>query len=166
MPHIIGVGGSSRSGKSSLARRIKDHLSLEKVLLLDMDDFVYPESKIPKIKDRADWECPESVDFNRLRQVIQKNSANYDVIVVEGILVFANKELSELFDTTVWIQISKEAFLERRKKETRWGDEPDWFLEHVWASHLRYGKFPDADFVFSGGEPFQSEAIQAILAHQ
>ncbi|WP_436515362.1 uridine kinase family protein [Ekhidna sp. To15] len=150
MPQIIGIGGCSRSGKSSLACRIKEQLSSKQVLLLDMDDYVFPASQIPKIQDRTDWERPESVDYYRLCQAIEENGSAYDVIVVEGILVFANQQLLSLFDTTVWIQVSKETFLDRRRKETRWGDEPDWFLEHVWKSHLQYGQFLEADFIISG----------------
>lgn len=163
MPIIIGIGGCSRSGKSSLARQIRDYSVDKRVLILDMDDFVFPESKIPKIKGRTDWERPESVDFKSLGRTIESEIDNHDVIIVEGILVFANLKLLELYDTKVWIQISKETFLNRRKMETRWGDEPDWFLEHVWESHQRYGQFPKADFVLSGEEEIANSVIHTIL---
>lgn len=129
-----------------------------------MDDFVLPESQIPKIKDRTDWERPESVDFERLCQTIRNQQDQFDVIVVEGILVFANAQLSDLFDTTVWIQISRETFLDRRRKETRWGDEPDWFLEHVLDSHLRYGQYPEADFSISGETDAPDQIFEQIMS--
>ena len=68
MSRIIGIGGCSRSGKSTLARRIKERFSDLCVLILDMDDFVLPKDQIPKIKDRTDWELPASVDFKKLIQ--------------------------------------------------------------------------------------------------
>lgn len=163
MPKIIGIGGCSRSGKSSLARQINDALDNNRVLLLDMDDFVLPASEIPKINDRTDWERPESVDFRQLVQTIKDNE-DYDVIVVEGILIFANQELVELMDTKIWMQISRKAFLERRKKETRWGEEPDWFLDHVWDSYIKYGQYPEADHTISGEEKISQELTDEILA--
>ncbi|MEO9483577.1 MAG: hypothetical protein ABJG47_09040 [Ekhidna sp.] len=162
MPKIIGIGGCSRSGKSSLAHHIKEKLADKRVLLLDMDAFVHPASEIPKIRDRTDWERPESVDFERLIQAI-KDSKDYDTIVVEGILIFANETLRKLFDTTIHVEISKDTFLARRRLETRWGDEPEWFLEHVWKSYLRHGQFPEADFVLSGKAPTSMPVISEIL---
>ncbi len=165
MPKIIGIGGCSRSGKSRLARRIKEQLSSKKVLLLDMDDYVLPESQIPKIRDRTDWERPESVNYQKLIEIINEKKSNYDLIVVEGILVFNNSALNKLFDKTIWMQISKETFLERRREESRWGSEPAWFLEHVWESHLRFGRHPTADFVISGEGEAPSTVIKAIIHH-
>lgn len=163
MSHIIGIGGCSRSGKSSLARQIKEKLLEKKVLLLDMDDFVFPESEIPKIKDRTDWECPESIDYQKLVQPIHASVRDFDTIVIEGILAFANDELLSLMDTTIQMEISKDTFLERRRLETRWGDEPEWFLEHVWESHIKHGQYPKADFIVSGEAKITQQSILEIL---
>ena len=163
MPKIIGIGGCSRSGKSSLAQKIKERLQEKRVLLLDMDDFVLPESRIPRIKDRVDWERPESVNFEGLIQTIKDHQASYDIIVVEGILIFANDELLRLFDTTVHIQISKQTFLKRRQKETRWGNEPDWFISHVWDAYLKYGQLGTADFTLSGEESIPNFMVDSII---
>lgn len=162
MAHIIGIGGPSRSGKSSLALEMKNRLSNRKVLLLDMDDFVFSEDKIPRIKGRADWECPESVNFERMIRIM-KESKDSDFIVVEGILIFTNKELRKLLDTTIQIEISKQTFLQRRRQETRWGNEPDWYLEHVWESYLKHGQYKNADLVISGEKPFIKEDLATVL---
>ncbi len=162
MSRIIGIGGCSRSGKSTLARRIKERFSDLRVLILDMDDFVLPEDQIPKIKDRADWELPTSVDFKKLIQAVKTNQ-DHDIIIVEGILIFANTALLELFDTTISIEISKETFLVRRKRETRWGEEPDWFIEHVWESHLKYGTYKKTDIIVSGENQITSEVLNDVI---
>lgn len=163
MTKIIGIGGCSRSGKSRLALRLKDQTT-EKVLALDMDDFVFPEAEIPKIKDRTDWERPESVDFPRLCREVEQQKDNYDIVVVEGILIFANEQLRSIFNTTVWMRISKETFEARRKMETRWGHEPAWFIAHVWESHLRFGQFRTADFVIPGEEKVTGDIVAKVLA--
>lgn len=163
MAKVIGIGGCSRSGKSSLAQQISNYLSDKKVLLLDMDDFVFPEVNIPRIKDRTDWERPEAVDFDRLCSTI-KNQQHYDLIVVEGILVFAEEQLIGQLDTTVFMEITKELFKERRSKETRWGHEPNWFIDHVWNSHLLYGQYPNADFVIIGAEKVSQKMLFKITS--
>ena len=160
---LIGVGGCSRSGKSSLALKIKDQLSDSRVLLLDMDDFVFSETHIPPIRDRVDWERPESVNFNQIVASIEENQDSYDVIIVEGILVFANQQLKDLFHTTIKIKISKETFIRRRKREVRWGEEPDWYLEHVWDSYLTFGQYPEADFILSGEKVISKENLDEII---
>ncbi len=163
MTYIIGIGGCSRSGKSSLALKIKDRLSDKQVLLLDMDDFVFSETNIPRIRDRIDWERPESVDFNQIIASIEENQGKYDILLIEGILVFANQQLKDLFHNTIEIKISKETFISRRKKEIRWGEEPDWYLEHVWNSYLKYGQNPQADFTISGETDIAFEGLDKII---
>ena len=164
MAKVIGIGGCSRSGKSSLALQISDYLPDKKVLLLDMDDFVFPEVNIPKVKDRTDWERPHAVDFDRLCFTIKNQQLNYDIIVVEGILVFAEEKLIELLDITVFIEITRKLFIERRLKETRWGHEPHWFIDHVWNSHLLYGQYQNADFFISGAEKISQKMLFEIAS--
>ncbi|MEP0986651.1 hypothetical protein [Ekhidna sp.] len=163
MSFIIGIGGVSRSGKSSLAQKIKDRLSDRQVLLLDMDDFVFSASDIPKINGKTDWERPESVDFNQILSEVQNSRRNYDIIIVEGILAFANDALRSGYDLTIQIQLSKETFLLRRKKEQRWGDEPDWYLEHVWDSYLKWGQFQEADMQLSGEEELSESLLSSLI---
>ncbi len=137
---IIGIGGVSRSGKSILARKLEKAIH-GTVLVLSQDDFTRPISEIPLIQDRTDWEQPDSIDFERLIAHIRDQKNSFEFIIVEGLLAFANEELNTLYGMTILLTISKETFLARRKKETRWGKEPDWYLEHVWESYLRSGEF-------------------------
>lgn len=161
-PKVIGISGPSQSGKSTLARQLQDHLIPKKVSVLDMDEYVLPEASIPKIKDRTDWEVPESVDYERMLKVIGNQELASDFIIVEGILVFAHQKLSQLFDLSILVEISKETFLERRSKETRWGDEPQWYLEHVWDSWLKYGQHSNVDIKASGEDIFSDQSIKSI----
>lgn len=160
---VVGISGPSRSGKSTLAKQLIDSLKPKKVLILDMDDYVLPAASIPKIKDRTDWERPESVDYERMIEVIENKNSEADFIIVEGILVFAHQELSQLFDFSILVKISKETFLERRSKETRWGDEPFWYLEHIWDSWLKYGQNIQPDIRLSGEDSISDHSIKLIV---
>ncbi|SNT04377.1 Uridine kinase [Ekhidna lutea] len=150
MASIIGIGGISRSGKSTLAKNLKKRLKPQKVLLIDMDEYVFPERELPQIKDLPNYEVPESIDYDRVIALIKKCESDYDFIIVEGILAFACNELNSHYNLTVFIEISKPKFLKHRMEETRWGKEPDWYVEYVWEAHLKYGRYPYADLTLSG----------------
>jgi len=141
---VVGIGGVSRSGKSTFAQKLKEKLH-GKVFILSQDEYVNPEDQIPMIQDRTDWEHPDSIDFQKLISEIESRKYDSDFILVEGLMAFYNQELMSHYDFTIMLIISKETFFERRKKENRWGDEPEWYLEHVWGSYLQYGRFETVD---------------------
>jgi nicotinamide/nicotinate riboside kinase len=152
---IIGIAGVSRSGKTTLADLIQKKLIMkgETATVLHQDDFVMPENEIPKIRHRIDWECPQSIDFQRFKSKILEAKKQYKHVITEGLLNFWDADINLLFDKKIFVQISKETFLERRNKEKRWGFEPKWFYEHVWKSHEKYGKIGlDADTIMLSGE--------------
>lgn len=163
MAQIVGIGGVSRSGKSTLAQRLKKKLATSKVFLLDMDDYVFEEKKVPHIKGHPDWEVPESIDYERILTTINDRASDYEVIIIEGILAFANEALTSRYDVTVLMEISRDTYFERRKQETRWGKDPDWYLEYVWESYKKYGQYPEADFILSGETTLTDADLTLII---
>lgn len=135
MSQLVLIAGVSRSGKSSLAKRLCAELKNAKHL--DQDEFVKPESEIPTIKDRADWETPESIDWAKWEEAIDQAKEKHEYVIAEGIFALSDENLVREADLTILLSIGKEEFVKRRKKETRWGYEPAWFIEHVWLSHLK-----------------------------
>jgi nicotinamide/nicotinate riboside kinase len=138
---VIAIGGVSRSGKTSLAFLIKKLLEMrgETAIVMSQDNFVFAENIIPKIKHRTDWECPESIDFQRYRNEIIEKKQDVQHVITEGLLNFWDDETNALFDRRLFVSIKKDIFLNRRLEEKRWGYEPKWFIEHVWKSYLKYG---------------------------
>jgi len=135
---FIGIGGGSRSGKTSLTHRIKD-VAIAKDLrfkCIHQDELILPEEKLPKIEDRPDWEDPLSVDSEKQNSIIEDAFTRKDIIVIEGI--FIHPELKPALDKFIYLELDKASFLKRRKSETRWGEEEDWYLEHVWNSHQEF----------------------------
>ncbi|WP_424963413.1 uridine kinase family protein [Ekhidna sp.] len=163
MAYIIGIGGVSRSGKSTVAKKLRDELAPMKVFTLDMDNYVLPENDIPKINGHPNWEVPESIDYGRILTILDTNELIYDVVIVEGILAFANKELNKRFDLTVLMEISRATYLDRRQLETRWGKDPDWYLEYVWEAHLEHGQYNEADVILSGETPIDKHDVIPII---
>ncbi len=163
---VIGIGGVSRSGKTSLAfliKRIAEQRG-ETATVISQDDFALEKSKIPKIRHRIDWECPESIDFQRYKNEIVDKQATYQHVITEGILNFWDAETDALFDRRLFVLIKKDIFFSRRLQEKRWGFEPKWFIEHVWKSYLTYGQTvltqpKNGVLLLSGNDDFDEQLI-------
>jgi len=137
---IIGIGGASRSGKSSLAALIRDELPGNlSCSILDQDDYVFTENKLPRIKDRIDWEHPESINTIRLMNDLQKEIKNTDVVILEGLFAFHYEKFNKYYQKSIFLSISKETFIKRKASDDRWGYEPPWYIEHIWESYLKFG---------------------------
>ena len=147
---IIGIGGVSRAGKTDLAKGLGRHFRAkgQSVCILHQDEFVFPEEAIPKIRDRTDWEDPASIDFERFYDAIRSGAETYDVVIAEGLLVFYDPRIDLLFDRRLFIEIGRDTFLERKSRDRRWGEEPAWYIEHIWDSYLHYGQPHDPEQIF------------------
>ena len=163
----IGIGGVSRAGKTTLSNYIASLYPNKKTLVISMDkDYVHDIDKIPKIKDRVDWEVPASVDYKKLEQKIKDRLKEYDIIITEGILIFYSDDVNQLFDKRIFIDIPKSLFYIRRHSDTRWGEEPKWYIDYVWESYQKYGKLKEtfSDTLYlSGDESFSALTIDEYL---
>lgn len=149
----IGIGGVSRAGKTTLSYKIKDWYPSKSCTTIHMDEYVFGEGKLPKVKDSIDWEHPDSVDFDKMRDAIINARQSHDLVIVEGILIFHDNLLTSLFDKEIMIHIPRWLFRDRRNLEIRWGEEPDWYKEHTWESYLRYGQHSSSNTLkISGNE--------------
>ncbi|MBN1651743.1 MAG: hypothetical protein JW857_10470 [Bacteroidales bacterium] len=142
MGKIIGIGGVSRAGKTSLAQRISEWFIDDTVKILHQDDFIVPKAKMPLIKGQIDWEHPDSLDFFAFRDAILNEQERYDYIIAEGLMVYNQPDVYSLFEKKIFIEISKDTFLNRKTLDNRWQNEPAWYIEHIWNSHFIYGRVP------------------------
>jgi nicotinamide/nicotinate riboside kinase len=160
---IIGIGGVSRSGKSTLANLLVTHFRKngQKAIIFHQDDFVFSETKIPKIRNRTDWESPQSIDFQLYKEVLELFQERFDVVIAEGLFAFYDDTINELYNHKFLVKISKRTFLIRRAMDTRWGYEPTWFIDHVWLSYLKYGKpKPELKVInLSGEDEFDMKTV-------
>uniref|UniRef100_A0A8C2TMH5 Uridine-cytidine kinase n=1 Tax=Coturnix japonica TaxID=93934 RepID=A0A8C2TMH5_COTJA len=138
---VIGLCGGSASGKTTVATRIIEALDVPWVVLLSMDSFykVLDEGQ-QALAARSDYnfDHPDAFDFELLVSVLRKLKKGksvkvpvYDftthsrrrewktvyganVIVFEGILAFANKELLKLLDLKIFVDTDSDIRLVRR----------------------------------------------------
>jgi len=136
MSQLVLIAGISRSGKSSLAKELCARLSSS--IHLDQDQFVKPESEIPLIRGRIDWETPDSIDWQNWNKAILKGLGEHSYVIAEGIFALTDTDLIKQASLIILLEIDEAEFKARRKDETRWGEEPDWFIQHVWNAHIQY----------------------------
>ena len=138
-PIIIGISGASASGKSVLARNLLSELGSDQVIVISEDAY-YKDLTHLTIDERAktNFDHPNSIDqelmMHHLKQLQEGNTIDipkYDfnkhtrmhetrhisqhrIIVLEGILLFAEKELRKLMDIRIFMDTPLDICLIRR----------------------------------------------------
>uniref|UniRef100_A0A668A027 Uridine-cytidine kinase n=1 Tax=Myripristis murdjan TaxID=586833 RepID=A0A668A027_9TELE len=140
---VIGLCGGSASGKTTVATKIIEALDVPWVVLLSMDSFykvLNKEQQELAAKNEYNFDHPDAFDFELLVTVLRKLKKGksvkvpvYDftshcrrkewktvyganVVIFEGILAFANKELLKLLDMKVFVDTDSDIRLVRRLK--------------------------------------------------
>ncbi len=135
---IIGIGGVSRAGKTSLAKKIINYFPGKKKVILHQDDYINAGFDIPQIKNRIDWEVPESIDFPRLKYDFKWLSENVDIVILEGIFAFFDEEINKMYDKKIFVDIGYKDFINRKLLDKRWGYEPLWYIYHIWENYKKH----------------------------
>jgi uridine kinase len=135
---IIGIAGGTGSGKTTLADKIWRHFK-DNCVLISQDSYYKDLSSLPQEeRDLVNFDHPDSLDFALLKQHILDLKNNREIskpvynfqkhvrehsserikpaqlIIVDGILLFAVPEIRELFDIKIFIDISDDVRLLRR----------------------------------------------------
>lgn len=163
---IIGIGGISNAGKSTLARRIKDHYSSKSVSIICQDDYAMPTEKIPTIKDHVDWERPESINFSLYEKVVKEEIEKSEIVIIEGIFAFSKDSLLEIMDKKIFLTLDNSSFSMRKNNDLRWGQEPDWYVEYIWKSHYKYcyNNIPIDALVINASNDIDMNVVIAFLS--
>ena len=144
-PIVFGVAGSTASGKTTVARRILDQVGAHRVAYLPHDAYYRDMSHLP-LEQRAqqNYDHPDALESDLLARHIRElrqgrpvplpvyDFATYtrrpetvtvepaSVILVDGILIFAEPELRGLMDIKVFVDTDADIRLIRRiQRDTR-----------------------------------------------
>jgi uridine kinase len=124
-PLIIGVCGRSCSGKSTVVEELEKKYKGQ-FLHINQDKFFRMKAN--------NWESPDALRFDRLIYSVKKLKRGesthipshrwtevfdrlvepHSMIIVEGYLLFVNKELNKLFDKKIFVDVSDQNLLYRR----------------------------------------------------
>ncbi|KAI0454393.1 nicotinamide riboside kinase 1 [Xylaria acuta] len=66
---IVGISGPSSSGKTTLARLLRD--VFPHTFILHEDDFYRPENELPSKDGLLDWDCAEALDFDEMARALE-----------------------------------------------------------------------------------------------
>ena len=138
-PLIIGIAGGSGSGKSTVARKVAEHLQASSVASIDMDAYYRNFAHLPiEERRRINWDHPESFDMERLAgdlallaagEAIEKPTYDFvshtrmartervapaDVVVIDGILLFVDELVRSLCDVKIFVDADADIRLVRR----------------------------------------------------
>ncbi|XP_077990892.1 uridine-cytidine kinase-like 1 [Glandiceps talaboti] len=140
---VIGLCGGSASGKTTVARKIIEALNVQWVTILSMDSFykvLNEKEQALAAENEYNFDHPDAFDFDcmvttlkKLKELKHVEVPVYDftthkrrketktmyganVIIFEGILCFARKQLIDLMDLKVFVDTDSDIRLARRLK--------------------------------------------------
>ncbi|KAI2266511.1 Uridine kinase [Ophidiomyces ophidiicola] len=138
---IIGIAGSSGSGKSSVAAEILKSLNLPGAVILVMDHFyksLTPQQNAIAHRDEYDFDSPDAIDFDILVETLynlklgrkveipiysftkHQREAQTDslypppVLILEGILAFTDLRILGMLDLKIFVEADMDVCLGRR----------------------------------------------------
>ncbi len=125
---IIGICGGTGSGKTTIARAIVEAVGAKNVVLIEQDSYYRNLADMPlDERHQANFDHPDSIDsdmlvnhIRRLKQNLKVEMPLYDfrthtrsdkieiiepkpVVIVEGILIFAEPRVLDLLDVRVFV---------------------------------------------------------------
>jgi len=138
-PLIIGVAGGTGSGKTTVANAIIDRVGRERIALVEHDSYYRDQSgKPPEVRARVNYDHPDSLETELMIEHLRQLRAGYPiempvydfaihtrkretkridprpVILVEGILIFVDHTLRDMFDVKVFVDTDADIRLIRR----------------------------------------------------
>lgn len=195
--YIIGICGQSCSGKTTVCKKI-----IERIVQINNDktNLVVTLSQDSYYKggdEYTNYDIPESVDFPQMIEDIKKmkryeiiNTPIYDfathsrkpetkkigparIIIIEGILIFTQKELRDLCDLKIYVSAFSELMYARRLKRdvTERGRNVDdierRYFDHVLPASQQYVAPSEnfADIVLKNNTHNKFIGLEILLDH-
>jgi len=146
-PFVIGIAGSSCSGKSFIADRLKEILNETVAGVISLDSYYHDLKDLPFAeREQKNFDRPEAVNFDLLKRDLNRllrgeivripvydfsthtrkpetewteictgeKKANRQVLILEGLYAFRDRELRELIDFRIFVETDYNLCLSRR----------------------------------------------------
>ncbi|MCB0047533.1 MAG: uridine kinase [Caldilineaceae bacterium] len=142
-PFIIGVAGGTGSGKTTVSRAIQEAVGPARIAYIQHDNYYHDHSRLPPAeRAKLNYDHPDSLDTELMVEQLQQlrggqaidvplyNFATHSrltdtlrvepakIILVEGILIFAERPLRELMDMRIFVDTDADMrFIRRLKRD-------------------------------------------------
>jgi uridine kinase len=142
-PIVIGVAGGTGSGKTTVAQQILQRVGAENVSYIPHDAYYRDLSHLSfDLRSQVNFDHPNSLETELLVEHLKRLKAGYDVdipiydftthsrtaetrhvevapvVLVEGILVFAEPDLRKLFDVKLYVDTDADVrFIRRLRRD-------------------------------------------------
>lgn len=138
---IIGIAGGTGSGKTTVVNQIVKHLPTDEVCVISQDSYYKATDNLSfEERTKINFDHPRAIDFellikhlkdlkkgktinqpvysfvthNRTKDIVKTQPRK--VVIVEGILIFNNEELRDLFDIKIFVHAETDERLIRRMR--------------------------------------------------
>ncbi len=138
---VIGIAGGTGSGKTTVVSQIINELPVDEVCVISQDSYYKTTDELSyEERTKINFDHPRAIDFELLKKhisdlkfskIIEQPIYSFvthnrtkdtikihpkKVVIVEGILIFNNKELLDLFDIKIFVHADADERLIRRIK--------------------------------------------------
>ncbi|MDR2282984.1 MAG: uridine kinase [Sphingobacterium sp.] len=161
-PYVMGIAGSSGSGKTFFLKSFLDHFGPDQITLISQDDYYFPANTKTQEENRLyNFDVPSSIDreafFNDIKDLfdgktIYKQEYTFNnpsmkpkmleikpapILIVEGLFIFHYQEINDLLNYRIFLDADEEIALQRRLKRDlieRGYDHDD--VMYKWINHV------------------------------
>ncbi|XP_051849031.1 nicotinamide riboside kinase 2-like [Antechinus flavipes] len=189
MKYIIGIGGMTNGGKTTLTNRLSK--TLPNCCVIHQDDFYKPQDQIEVGEDGfKQWDVLESLDMEAMVNTVlewlnnpmkfarthginiqqnsqESNSDDTHILILEGFLIYSYKPLLDLYSRRYFLAVPYEECKRRRStRNYKVPDPPGLFDGHIWPMYQKYRQEMDnngVDVVHIDGLKSRDELYRQVL---
>ncbi|MFD1768957.1 uridine kinase family protein [Sphingobacterium suaedae] len=161
-PYVIGIAGSSGSGKTFFLKSFLNHFLPEQVTLISQDDYYIPANTKTQEENRLyNFDLPTAINrdafYHDIKQLFDGNTIYREeytfnnpnikpktleikpapILIVEGLFIFHYEEVNELLDFRIFLDAEESVALQRRLRRDlieRGYDHDD--VMYKWINHV------------------------------
>ena len=118
---LIGIAGGTGSGKTTLTRHLKEHFGPEVSVISHDSYYKRQDGKTLEERAKVNYDHPAAFDTDLLIEHLKELKAAETreilptkVIIVEGILIFQNPTLRDMFDIKIFVETDADVRILRR----------------------------------------------------